>query len=75
MNHTAAAPYPTSAHDSDYDMSDNESDQTKPWLAEFESYLMTHDIVLEGMLIVEWWGIYINLFIYDSSLYSYHLVV
>ena len=56
-------------------MSNDESDPTKPWLAEFERYLMTHDVVLEGMLIVEWWGACINLFIYDSSLYSYYLVV
>ena len=51
------APYPASAHDSDYDMSDDDGDPTKPWLAEFERYLMTHDIVPEGMLVVEWWGV------------------
>ena len=54
---TAPRLYPASTHDSDYDMSDNDSDPTKPWLAEFKRYLMTHDVVPEGMLIVEWWGV------------------
>ena len=61
MNHmeTAPGPYPASTHDSDYDMSDDDSDPTKPWLAEFKHYLMTHDVVPEGMLIVEWWGVHL----------------
>jgi hypothetical protein len=54
----ATTPYPTSAQDSDYDMSDDDSgDLTKPWLAEYQRYITTHDVVLEGMSLVEWWGV------------------
>ena len=36
----ATTPYPTSAQDSDYDMSDDDSgDLTKPWLAEYQHYI------------------------------------
>ena len=52
----ATGPY-SSTHDSDYNTSDDDSDPTKPWLAEFERYLATHDVVPEDMLIVEWWGV------------------
>ena len=60
MNHLSdTATFPTSTLDtsSDYNMSDDDSDPTKPWLAEFECYLMTHDVVPEVMSIVEWWGV------------------
>ena len=37
--------------DSDWDMSDDEGggDSEKPWLAEFNCYLNTHDVLPEGM--------------------------
>ena len=56
----ATAPHPTSAQDSDYDMSDDDSDSgdlTKPWLAEYQRYISTCDVVPEGMSLVEWWGV------------------
>ena len=44
--------------DSDWDMSDeDEGDSEKPWLAEFNRYLNTHDILPEGMTVVKWWGV------------------
>ena len=44
--------------DSEWDMSDeSEGDLEKPWLAEFNRYLNTHDILPEGMTVVKWWGV------------------
>ena len=48
FGNNATAPHPTSAQDSDYDMSDNDLDSgnlTKPWLAEYQHYISTHDVV------------------------------
>jgi hypothetical protein len=56
----ATAPHPTSGtQDSDYDMSDDDDsgDLTKPWLAEYQRYITTHDVLLEGTSLVEWWGV------------------
>jgi hypothetical protein len=54
---TAAGP-PKSTEDSDWDMSDEgDGDSEKPWLAEFNRYLNTHDVLPEGMTIVKWWGV------------------
>ena len=33
------------------------SDPSKPWLKEWNLYLQTHEVVPEGMGIVEWWGV------------------
>ena len=44
--------------DSDWDMSDEaEGDSEKPWLAEYNRYLNTHDVLPEGMTVVKWWGV------------------
>ena len=44
--------------DLDWDMSnEGEGDSEKPWLSEFNCYLNTHDVLLEGMTIVKWWGV------------------
>ena len=32
-------------------------DPTKPWKAEFDRYMDTHDIVPDDMSIVHWWGV------------------
>jgi hypothetical protein len=32
-------------------------DPNKPWKAEFDRYMDTHDIVPDGMSIVHWWGV------------------
>jgi hypothetical protein len=64
-SNAATAPHPTSVHwqDSDYDMSDDDSgDLTKPWLAEYQRYTTTHDVVPEGMSLIEWWGVSLNYF-------------
>lgn len=54
----AADPLLKLTEDSDWDMSDEgEGDTDKPWLAEFNRYLNTHDVLPEGMTIVEWWGV------------------
>ena len=57
----ATAPHRTSGtqDDSDYDMSDNNDsgDLTQPWLAEYQRYINTHDVVPEGTSLVEWWGV------------------
>ena len=47
----AAGAPPKSMEDSDWDMSDDEGggDSEKPWLAEFNCYLNTHDVLPEGM--------------------------
>jgi hypothetical protein len=53
-------PHPTSGtQDSDYDMSDDDDsgDSTNPWLAEYQRYITTHDVLLEGTSLVEWWGV------------------
>jgi hAT family protein len=55
---SAAAGPPKSTEDSEWDMSDeSEGDLEKPWLAEFNRYLNTHDILPEGMTVVKWWGV------------------
>ena len=59
---TPTVPSTTSNLDSDYDMSDDDNDPTKPWFAEFERYLMTHNVVSERMSIVEWWGVCLKTF-------------
>lgn len=33
------------------------SDPSKPWLEEWNLYLQTHEVVPEGLGIVEWWGV------------------
>ena len=66
----ATALHPTSAQDSDYDMSDDDDsagNQTKPWLAEYQHYINTHDVVPEGMSLVEWWGVSLKSSIPNSS--------
>ena len=47
----AAGAPPKSMEDSDWDMSDDEGggDLEKPWLAEFNCYLNTHNVLPEGM--------------------------
>lgn len=50
--------------DTDSEGEDDEnggSDPSKPWMAEFQRYMNTHDLVPEGMSIVEWWGVCIFL--------------
>ncbi|KAG6852032.1 hypothetical protein C0991_003761 [Blastosporella zonata] len=37
---------------------DTLSNLTKPWLTEFQCYLDTNNVVPEGMLVVEWWGVH-----------------
>jgi hypothetical protein len=37
--------------------SDTEIDTARLWLGEFNRYFHTHDVVPEGMSIVEWWGV------------------
>lgn len=32
-------------------------DLSKPWAAEFEQYINTHESVREGMSVVHWWGV------------------
>ena len=57
---TAAGPPPKLMEDSDsdWDMStEGEGDSEKPWLAEFNHYLNTHDVLPEGMTVVKWWGV------------------
>ena len=52
-----ADPLPKSMEDSEWDMSNDEGDTDKPWLAEFNRYLTTHDVLPEGITIVKWWGV------------------
>lgn len=58
--------------DSDSDDSDNEddisADPTQPWLAEFQRYLDTNDIMPEEMSVVEWWGVRI-IFLFPFSIF------
>ena len=57
--------HPASAQDSDYDMSDDDNsagDLMKPWLAEYQRYINTRDVVPEGMSLVEWWGVSLKSF-------------
>lgn len=48
--------------DSSDEDSDTEIDPSRPWLAEFNSYFRTHEIVPEGMSIVTWWGVGVAIF-------------
>ena len=36
---------------------ENNVDPSKPWLAEFERYMGTHESILEDMSTVQWWGV------------------
>ena len=36
---------------------EDEGDSEKPWMAEFNRYLNTHDVLPEGMTVVKWWGV------------------
>ena len=42
-------------------ISEGNSDLSKPWAAEFERYINTHESIGEGTSIVQWWGVSPNL--------------
>ena len=70
--YSIASALPKSMEDSDWDMSDDEGggDSEKPWLAEFNRYLNTHDVLPEGMTVVKWWGV-CNIFFFLNLLVAY----
>ncbi|KAF9456932.1 hypothetical protein BDZ94DRAFT_1314665 [Collybia nuda] len=60
--------------DTDSDKSDDEdtsADPSWPWLAKFQWYLNTSDILPEDMSVVEWWGVRRTLFV--TAIGSYPL--
>jgi hypothetical protein len=38
------------------------ADPTKPWLIEWNMYIQTHEAIPEGMGMVRWWGVSIQVF-------------
>lgn len=46
----------TDSEDEDV-INEGNSDLSKPWAAEFERYINTHETVGEGTSIVQWWGV------------------
>jgi hypothetical protein len=53
--------HPDDSSGSDDD-SDTEFDPARPWLAEFNSYFRTHDVVPENMSIITWRGVSVYIF-------------
>jgi len=43
--------------DSESEMEVDTVDPTKPYLHEWNTYLLTHEIIPEGMGLVRWWGV------------------
>ena len=39
------------------DDTDTDTDPSQPWLAEFNMYFRTHEVVPEGMSVITWWGV------------------
>ncbi|KAG6914152.1 hypothetical protein DXG01_002077 [Tephrocybe rancida] len=64
----------TDSDDSD-DEEDTPNDPTKPWMTEFRRYLDTNDLVLEGMPVVEWWGIHAHRYPTWASLVHDYLAI
>lgn len=48
--------YDTDSDESD-DEDDTSADPSQPWMAEFQWYLNTADILPEDMSVVEWWSV------------------
>ena len=61
-------------YDTESDESDDEgstADPSKPWLGEWNLYVQTHEVIPEGMNMVNWWGVSSILFYVDSMTCSF----
>lgn len=44
----------------------SESDLLQPWMAEYERYINTHDVIPSETNIVAWWGVRFSFFMFST---------